>query len=251
MSDQREFSDEQLTAYLDGETDHIPATEIESALENDAALRARLESLSVDTQEIAEALDGLLAHAPAAPDLPEGTDAGTVGTRGPVYRAIAASAVVCLALGGILGFLLSPPQNQTWRDYVATYQALYINATLAHIDQPNTNLADELKRVSQAIGKDIELSSVEGRGQLDYKRAQILGFNGRPLIQLAFLSKVGTPIALCIIRSQTNAARDVSMSEREGMSSASWAKGGYEYMLIGGGDDMLISQAAKEFVDAL
>ena len=176
MSDHHEFSDEQLTAYLDGETDHIPAEEIKTALMSDAALRARLEALSVNTKEIAVALDGLLAHAPAAPSLPEDTDARAAGARGPAFRAIAASAVVCLALGGALGFFLSPKQSQTWRDYVATYQALYINVTLAHIDQPDASLADELKRVSRAIGKDIDLTSVAGRGQLDYKRAQILGF---------------------------------------------------------------------------
>ena len=41
------------------------------------------------------------------------------------------------------------------------------------------------------------------------------------------------------------------MSARQGMSSASWAKGGYEYMLIGGRDDTLIAQAAKDFAGAL
>ena len=181
----------------------------------------------------------------------EDEEAQPAGTRGHLYRAIAASAVICLALGGALGFFLSPKQDQTWREYVAIYQALYINVTLAHIDEVEANLADELKRVSQAIGKEINLPSVTGQGQLSYKRAQILGFKGRPLIQLAFLSNVGVPVALCIIRSDTTAKQDVSLNARRGMSAASWANGGYEYMLIGGSDDALIAQAAKAFAAAL
>lgn len=101
---------------------------------------------------------------------------------------------------------------------------------------------NELRK--QAVRTGGGLAPVE---QLDYKRAQILSFEGRPLIQLAFLSKVGAPVALCILQSYDGQESSPGFSEMRGMSSASWSKDGYEYLLIGGNDNSLIKQVAERY----
>ncbi len=251
MSEPRSFSDEELTAYLDGESDSAASAEIEQALSQDAQLRARLDALSFDKTQLKDGMDALLGSAPKAPDWDEGAYAATLTNGGSGWRRTAAAAVVALAVGLGGGYLLGGKSEPGWRDYVASYHALYANSTLTHIDQPERLAEEELERVSSAIGKPIALSVVKQPEQLDYKRAQVLSFEDRPLIQLAFLSKVGTPIALCIVQSSEVGDSPVRLTELEGMSAAVWSKDGYEFILIGGRDDDLIAQAAALYAERI
>lgn len=251
MSSDTAFTDEQLTAYLDGEFDLVSEDEISAALESDPRLKARLDALTMDTSRVASAFNELLAHAPAAPDLSDVEPSAPVWLRSAVLRCVAATAVVFLVIGWGAGFMTSQRELDTWRDFVAAYQALYINRTLAHIDQAADNAQAELGRVADAIGKELKLTALSRVEQLDYKRAQVLGFEGRPLAQITFLSKVGAPIALCIIRSTRQDTTGVETSTMQGMASAHWSKGGYEFLLIGGADTSLIKSAADTFAARL
>jgi hypothetical protein len=87
--------------------------------------------------------------------------------------------------------------------------------------------------------------------EFEYKRSQILGFEGRPLMQVAYLSRVGSPVVLCIMRSDATAALGVKTDVMQGMAAATWRKGNYEYLLIGGHDKALIERAANTFAAAL
>ena len=115
------------------------------------------------------------------------------------------------------------------------------------MNQGQTRQQDELNRVSAAIGKTIDVSALNVSPELDYKRAQILGFKGQALVQLAFLTSTGHPVALCIIRSDREAPGKIVSETMEGMSSAYWSQGGYEYLLIGGKDQSMVSRLAEKF----
>ena len=251
MSDPRSFSDEELTAYLDGESDPAISAEIEQALSQDAQLRARLDALSFDKPQLKEGMDALLKSAPSPPVWEEGAFATARRTSGRGWRRTATAAVVALAVGFGGGVLIGGKSEPGWRDYVASYHALYANSTLTHIDQSEKLAEEELERVSSSIGKPIALSVVTYPEQLDYKRAQVLSFEDRPLIQLAFLSKVGTPIALCIVQSSEAIDSPVRLTQLEGMSAAVWSKNGYEFILIGGRDDELIAEAAALYAERI
>ncbi len=238
----RYFSDEELVAYLDGENDFAPIAEIAAALKTDVALAKRLAALRVDTDEIAKSFDGLVKAERRLPELPQVPQA-----RIP-YRAMLAAAVLALVLGFGAGWSVSGLHKPDWRDYVAGYQALYINGTLAHVDQTDAVKQRELRRVSAAIGKSIELATLNVSPELEYKRSQILGFKGKALVQLAFLTSTGQPLALCIIRSDDKSSQRVISTDMEGMSSTSWSKGNYEYLLIGGTDQSMVSRLAKTFI---
>ncbi len=251
MSETPTFSDEQLTAYLDGETDHIPADEIRRALEQDAGLQARLERLSLETGDIADAFGQLLKSAPPAPELEIPQAAAKPRMRWPSLRAVAAIAILCLALGWGAGYLTPRSDLESWHDFVAAYHALYVNGTLARIEQGDDAAASQLEQVAGAIGKSIDLSTLKQIDGLDYKRAQILGFEGQPLAQLTFLSEVGAPVALCIIRTRGDGSTDIQVAELQGMSAASWSRDGYDYLLIGGSDAALIASTADRLTDRL
>lgn len=251
MTNRPTFTDEQLTAYLDRELDHIPADEIRAALEHDAALKARIEQLSLDTGQIADAFDDLLAKAPEMPDLAVDVQTEDSWWRRKVTGLAAAAVIAALAIGWGVGDITGKRDLETWDQYVAAYHALYVNSTLSGIDQSEQSAVAELELVSQSVGRPVDYSQITDIASLDYKRAQILGFEGRPLMQLTFLSKVGAPIALCIIRSDGSANSSVRKRQMQGMSSAQWAKDGYEFLLIGGTDEPLISSVAERLSKSL
>lgn len=246
MSD---FTDEQLTAYLDGELEHIPAKEIERELEGNPELEERLKSLEFDLQSATTGFEAMLAAAPAAPDLsthvkskPANDNSGWLGK-----KISSAAAIAVLLIGSVIGYGVGVNKQDGWREYVAAYQYLYITSTLSHIDQSDSASITELERVGNAISKDFELASLQNFEGMDYKRSQVLGFEGKPLAQLTFLSKMGEPIALCIIRKPESEEAGVQVTKLEGLASAHWSKDGYEYLLIGGKDDVMIDEAAQYF----
>lgn len=234
---ERYFSYEELVAYLDGETDFAPVDEIAAALKTDIALAKRLEGLRVDTGAIADSFKGLARGDRPMPNVPAAPAAKMR------YGLVAAAAMVALAIGFGGGFSTSRMSQPGWRDYVAAYQALYINATLAHVSQSPTRQQDELNRVAAAI----DLDTLNVSPEMVYKRAQMLGYKGRALVQLAFLTTTGHPVALCIIRSGQGASDPVVSTSMEGMSSAYWSKGNYQYLLIGGTDQSMVTRLAEKF----
>ena len=205
------------------------------------------------------------ALAPAGAPVPA-NDAGRPLANWRLLAPMAASVVLAVGLALGLGALLArdgaPDADggslmageAGWREYVAAYQALYTNATLASVEEDEAARRSELARVGAAIGLDLPLEALDASPAVTFKRAQLLGFEGRPLAQLAFLGGTGDPIALCIIRSGGNgageaggAASPVEVATMEGLSTASWSRGGFEYLLIGGTDEALIAGLAEGF----
>lgn len=245
----KDYTDEQLTAYLDNELDPQLSEEIRQAAQEHTDLEQRIEEFEIQKSKLVHSMDQLLTLAPAMPDLPVDLKAETkskAASWGQGFRALAAGSAM-LVIGGIGGFVLNQQPEDGWRDYVAAYHLLYVNSTLSNLQPVEDVQNRELSLVSDAISKPIALDSLTRVASLDYKRAQILGFSGRPLAQMTFLSKMGEPIALCIIRSNGDEKTDPEFSRLEGMVSATWKRAGYEYLLIGGNDQNLIREAAQEF----
>ncbi|MBO9406874.1 hypothetical protein J7399_05515 [Shimia sp. R9_1] len=242
MQDRR-FSDEELVAYLDGESEFAAVDQIESALQDDAALNKRLDALRIDIGALQDSFELLQPSAEAIAALP-------VGPKAPVKRpvfAVGMAACIALAVGFGLGSWSTNQSPSGWVEYVAAYQALYTHATLDHISQSPEQLREELGRVSAAVGKDIALEQLTALPDVEYKRGQVLSFEGRPLIQLAFATPSGVPIALCIIRSEDVAKTEEAMATMrlEGLSSAVWSDGVHEYVLIGGKEDGLVRRMGQ------
>lgn len=252
MTQQTYYSDEELVAFLDGETEFAPVEEIAAALEADPSLADRLAALRVDTEAIKKGFAPLALTDRPMPDLDDGQ-----ATRGQSHWAgIAAAVLVALVVGFGAGRSLPGPDAPVakapgWKAYVASYQSLYASDTLSHIDRPQDIKDTELARVAATIGKKLEASDLSAAPQVDYKRAQILNFKGKPLIQLAFLTQDGAPVALCILRTNKEDTAGVTAATLEGMSAASWSKGGYDYLLIGGTDQTLISDMAAQYIGSI
>jgi len=243
MNDQQIFGDEDLTAYLDGEADTSLAQRIEAALAVDRDLAVRLESLSIDVAAIKGTFDSLLTEAPAPPTTIVNAPGRQSDGAGFQFRAVAGIALVCLSVGGYFGSTFQK-NNETWQEYAAAYHSLYVTNTLSNVQKPVAVSRRDLGRVAELLGKEIDFDIVSGLDQLDYKRAQMLGFDGKPLVQIAFMTKQGAPVALCIYPAPDGVAQPMASERMLGMSSAAWIHDGFEYLLVGGTDDALIESAA-------
>jgi hypothetical protein len=118
---QTEWSDEALSAYLDGELTESQNVALEAALARDAALAARLEALAGADEAIKAALDtpldapipqpmlDLFAAPPAAQPSPESPTVTPFPKRAPAAPGfdwrMPLAASLLLALGGVGGFL--------------------------------------------------------------------------------------------------------------------------------------------------
>jgi len=93
------------------------------------------------------------------------------------------------------------------------------------------------------VGLDLTaLAQVDG---LRFHRAQQLGFNGKPLIQIAYTLPDGTPVAICILPNGSD-PRGPRFQQVEGMQSADWTTGSHGVLIIGGDDQVVLDGLAKQ-----
>lgn len=238
MTHHSDISDETLTAYLDAALDDADMERVSQALAQDPALSARLDALSVPVGDLRSAFDTMLRDVPddIVPVQPPQAQHSKL--------MLAAAACALLALGTVLGITVAKPKQTlagNWQEYVAAYQALYVEDTLNVVDQTTAEKQAQLARVSSRLGRPLDAATdVPG---FDFKRAQVLGYKGNPLVQMAYLTDDNVPMALCIIKSSD---KDVLTTMRlEGLEAAGWSDGTFAYLLIGGDNPNQIEAAAK------
>ena len=250
MSVTREFSDETLTAYLDQEADADLVRDIEAAMEHDSALAKRIDDLRFPKDLLGAAFAQQLSAAPKMPELPPAAMhpvAANISDR-PKWFGFTTGAATGLAAGlaaAVYFGLNQPvqtPNEPGWLQVVANYQVLYVSETLdpsrsAKASAPAEESDAALANLSKAVGLDLSgLKNVDG---LTFHRAQQLGFNGKPLIQIAYSLPDGTPVAICILQS----GKDQSAPKAQilaGMASADWNTGQHGVLIIGGEDQTVI-----------
>ena len=234
------ITDEQLTGYIDAELTVAEMAEVKAALSQDPNLRARHDALKAATQGLQADMAALLSTAPKMPPLPP--EAAMTGA--PTAWMGGALAACAAALVATTIWITQPTQRD-WMTEVASYQALYVNETLASLpDQPDGVVAE----ISGRIGRSLEgATDVTG---LDYRRTQLLGYEGTDLVQMAYLTVDGQPMAFCLIRNEGDTAQ-ISTAVRQGLASAAWADEDHAYLLIGGSDLTAVESFAKEIQSQL
>jgi anti-sigma factor RsiW len=250
MTVHHHFSKEILTAFLDGEVTPDVRRRIGAELFTNANLSAQLEALSLDRSQLKTDFEGLLQ---SAPPYSVKHAAAMKAVPDPTANRIrfACVAAVCALLGWGAATELYRPTLATWQERAAVYHSLYVNSTLNNVVTNPAKMKVEFEQVTTTLGKNILLENLQRVPEFEYKRSQILGFQGRDLMQIAFLSNDGSPVVLCIMRSDTNTTRDIKTDDMQGMAAATWSKGAYEYLLIGGSDRNLIARAANTFAAIL
>ncbi|MCF6304752.1 MAG: hypothetical protein L3J33_05220 [Rhodobacteraceae bacterium] len=232
------YSDEDLTAFLDGELPAETAGAITAALAKDPALANRLATLEIDLSGLKSAFDSL----PTPPV--------TLPATKPRWIMPALAASIMLALGIGIGARLQAPQTG-WEMEVAHYQALYVLETLSVIEPDAERLTQEVAKTSALLGLDMNLEVLDGFDGLTLRRAQVLGFEGQVLIQIAYTMEDGTPVAFCILKRQNLDEEGIETTEMLGMAAASWQNSTHSFLAIGGKDQKLMADFASHLAAAL
>jgi len=239
------ITDEELAAYLDDAIDPVRRREIDAALAHDQRLAERLAGLDIDLSELRAGFDALADSAPV--DRLRARLASAGRTERPPARsarwfAIAAALMIAAAFGYVVGSRGIGARVPGWQSAIADYQALYTGATLASLVIDPAIQRRDVAEVSARLGLPLELEALQIPG-LDYKRAQILSFEGRPLAQFAYLDQTGTPIAFCATPTG-EADSPIRAGTFRGLDAAFWSHKGFGFIVIGGTRADQLEQAA-------
>jgi anti-sigma factor RsiW len=256
--DNNEVSDLRLVAYLDNELPPADRTAVARALEQNAELRQRLEHLDSGGRPFANAFDLLLEAAPDRQlqamfaELVNGQAAASASaapedekvvplrrSRPPGIWQMAAAASIALTMFGtgiVTGVIFAPDKTVTasrsWMEAVAQYVSLFSEQTLAGMPADPAARDEGLRRVSTALGLDISREKLAALPTLDFQGTQLLQLEGKPLVQIAFRSDTGKPVAICIIKT-TKAPEAAAPDKRHGLNIVHWIANGYGFMVIG------------------
>lgn len=228
-------SDEQLVAYLDGELDARQHQLIADQLRIDPTMAARLSALQCSDLPFKVAFDSILEQAPTErlqamlKSLPSTQPSAPSRRR---FLAVAAS----FALAGVVAdrLFMSWPRaeaGQGWRASVAEYMALYTPQTLENLSADPVSHAAQLSSVGAQLGLPLSPDAVNLPGA-EFRRAQILDYDGVSIGQLSYLDPRHGPLALCITVSKKG-AQPIAREHRRGMNVVYWSSPSHGFMLIG------------------
>lgn len=209
-------NDARLVTYLDGRLSDAEARALEADLAVDLVLGERLAALDVDLGPLRDEMADILQKAPALHRPRSGS---------LMQLAAAAVIAVALVLGGVLVGARSGPSDD-WRDFAAAYHLLYRAETLSAPIEGDGGVA----RVSESLGQDLSaMAQVEG---LDFRRAQVLGWQEQTLVQFAYLDAQGRPVAVCFMLSDAQTS-GFEAADRHGLSTVMFQDGALQVLVIG------------------
>lgn len=250
-------SDELLVAYLDDELDGDQRQLIDTLLRTDAPVAARLDQLKDGDLPFRTAFDSLLDEAPTErlqamlKSLPSSNPhRGTLSRRG--FLATAASFV----LAGVVADRLfmhwhDAEPDDGWRTSVAEYMALYTPQTLENLTTDIGSHTAQLSSVGEQLGLPLNPQAVNLPGA-EFRRAQILDYEGELIGQLTYLDPRHGPLALCITNARQG-AQTLAIEERIGLNVVYWSSTSHAFMLIGKNpfeDLRIMAQSAQRSLPA-
>ncbi len=235
-------SDEELTAFIDGELDPADHARVAETLRDNPEAAERLAFLErADLLPLRESFASLLDEAPrgsledmlAAIPRQDAGKPSSSGRRGFV-TAIAASVAAGIVVDRAWMRFAEPSavgESAEWRDAVAQYMALYTAETLGAARPGREAAAAQLAVINERLGLSLTPETIALPGS-EFKHAQILAYDDRPLAQILYLDAEGRPLALCIFASKT-AEAEIASERRYALDIAFWSSDRHAAMLIG------------------
>lgn len=247
MNEHAKPSDEQLVAYLDDQLDTDQRSRIDAAIAEDSTLHLRLQWLARSSLPFREAYDELAQRAPVD-RLQAMLDTLPSPERPAMNRRWFLAAAAGLVVSGVLadrlflGWQAIEPQHN-WRGLVADYMSLYVPETLEHLSSDEASQRAQLRTIDTRLG----LSLLPGQlalPRVQFKRAQILEYDGVAIAQITYLDPAHGAMALCVTRSNSG-SRHFAHERRHEMNVVYWADTEHAWMLIGHNPASELEEMAK------
>ena len=231
-------SDELLVAYLDGELDREQRRWVDQLLRTEVAVAARLNQLKGEDLPFRKAFDSVLDDAPTErlQAMLDALPPAVLPHRPTLSRRRLLASAASLVVAGIAADRLfirwhSAQSPQGWRASVAQYMALYTPQTLENLSPDAQSHAAQLSLVGAQLGLPLSPGAVSLPGA-EFRRAQILDYEGVLIGQLTYLDARHGPLALCIT-AQSSGAAALASEQRMGLNVVYWSNLAHAFMLIG------------------
>ncbi|WP_460410770.1 MULTISPECIES: anti-sigma factor family protein [unclassified Pseudomonas] len=240
-------SDEQLVAYLDGELDGDYRHQLDNAIAEDSLLSLRVQWLSRSNLPYKNAYDELAQQAPLE-RLQARLDA-IPAPQPPGFnrRWFIGGAAAALLAGGVLADRLflgwHAAQSNNWRALVGDYMVLYVPQTLDHLPTDEASQRAQLRTVDARLGLNLAPATLK-LPDAEFKRAQMLEYDGVPIAQIVYLDAKHGPLALCVTRSNSG-SQPLAHERRREMNVVYWTEREHAWMLIGHDAPIALEDKAK------
>lgn len=235
MNDHGIPSDEQLVAYLDDQLDPEQRSRIDAAIAEDSLLNLRLQWLARSSLPFKDAYDQAGRQAPVE-RLQSMLDSLPSPERPAMDRRWFLAAAAALVVSGVvadrlfIGWQRGQQQND-WRVLMADYMALYVPQTLDHLPGDEAAQRAQLRTIDARLGLNLTPAKLT-LPPAQFKRAQILEYDGVPIAQVIWIDPAHGPLALCVTRSSSG-SRPFAHERRRGLNVVYWADLEHAWMLIG------------------
>ncbi len=252
----RDWDEDTLAAYLDGELDAETALALEEALAEDAELRREVERMSyVGGLFRAAATAQLRRPAPSAlTDRIMGYQTATPRPRSSGRRWAVAAMLAVLAAGaaaGYAGYRFATHWQQRqfatieagrWLDEIAGYHRLYAAESRHLVEVPATEQPHIERWLGARLSRPLSVPDLAA-ADLQFKGARLLAINDKPVAQLMYQPAgngppvaEGRPIAVCITPT-AEPDHGPRFTQRNGVGLLYWRRGGDAMVIAGWADE--------------
>jgi anti-sigma factor RsiW len=252
-----------LRAYVDGELDPTRREQVELLLAHRPDLQHTVDALrasclpyraAYDAQQLPPVPDRLMQQVSTYAHLAQGAQSSFAEVQPPRRRtalhlgwAMAAS----FAAGWAVPWRLAGPSTEqplapAWAQAIASYHALYVRATVdQQFDKPE-QLANLLDGLTADQKQRLGVPDLSPMGWA-FRRVQRLGFEGRPLLQMVYLSAEGVPIALCAlpVTKAEGMEAPLKIARLQGQTVAHWVDRGLAFVLVADLGSEMLGDAAR------
>ena len=131
--------------------------------------------------------------------------------------------------------------HDAWVQRVVDYQSLYTaNTVTSKASMSEGEAIALIESMGIKKGTIDTLPSFDNAGY-HFARAQQLGFNGQPLVQLVYTKPGEIPLAFCFMPVVRESSRELTLSRAHGLGVASWVGDEYHFVLVADeGDEVLM-----------